>query len=123
MNFIGENPDSSLYLLSDVYYARVKAVFGGNDNFRDPAEIDADEFIGVKSYKARGKRISTFEIENVEELEPLRFPEVVEEVEVLESKKIEINLDEDLEIDGEDNDESKSQEDIRDEITGQMKLF
>ena len=123
LNFIGENPDSSLYLLSDVYYARVKAVFGGNDNFRDPAEIDADEFIGVKSYKARGKRISTFEIENVEELEPLRFPEVVEEVEVLESKKIEINLDEDLEIDGEDNDESKSQEDIRDEITGQMKLF
>ena len=123
LNFMGENTSSTLYLLSDVYYARVKATFGGNDDFREPLEIDADEFIGVKSYKARGKRISTFEIENVEELEPLRFPEIPEDEEVLGSKKIEINLDDDLDADGDDSEDAKSQDDIRDEITGQMKLF
>ena len=128
LNFMGDNPDSSLYLLSDVYYARIKALFGGADKFRDPLELDADEFIGVKGYKAKGKRISNFEVEAIEELEPTRFPEIDEEDEVLGSKKIEISAeDEESELDIEGNvkdiDEGKSQSDIRDEITGQMKLF
>jgi topoisomerase-4 subunit A len=38
-------------------------------------EIEAEEFVGVKGFKAHGKRISTWTIESVEELEPLRFPE------------------------------------------------
>ncbi|MDE5881897.1 MAG: hypothetical protein K2H60_09220, partial [Muribaculaceae bacterium] len=41
---------------------------------RPALEIDAEEFIGVKSFKAKGKRISTFNIDSVVELEPLRFP-------------------------------------------------
>ena len=117
-NFMGENPDSVLYLLSDVYYSRIKAIFGGEDDFRDPVELDADEFIGIKSYRAKGKRMSNYEVAKIEELEPLRFPEVEEEEEVLGSKKIEISEDdEDLD------DEQESNDDIRDEISGQMKLF
>ena len=119
VNFLGDNPDTTLYLLSDVYYARIKVIFGGDDEVRDPIELDADEFIGIKSYRAKGKRMSNYEVATVEELEPLRFPEVDEE-EVLGSKKIEISADDD-ELDGED--EQESQDDIRDEITGQMKLF
>ena len=119
VNFMGDNPDSSLYLLSDVYYSRIKVNFGGEDEFRDPLELDADEFIGIKSYRAKGKRMSNYEVASVEELEPLRFPEVKEE-EVLGSKKIEISLD-DEESDGDD--VQKSQDDDRDEINGQMKLF
>ena len=123
VNFMGDNPDSSLYLLSDVYYARINSIFGGEDDFRDPLEIDADEFIGIKSYRAKGKRISNYEVKTVEELEPLRFPEIDEEEEVLGSKKIEISAeDEETDIDI-DEDEGKSQDDIRDEINGQMKLF
>ena len=94
---------------------------GGEDEFRDPIELDADEFIGIKSYRAKGKRISNYEVATVEELEPLRFPEVKEE-EVLGSKKIEINEDDD-DSDSDIDEEQKSQDDIRDEITGQMKLF
>ncbi len=130
LNFIGDNTDSSLYLLSDVYYSRIKAIFGGDDNFRDPIEIDADEFIGIKSYKAKGKRISNYEVQSIEELEPLRFPEIENEEDVLGSKKIEISAEEeDDEIntntDKEDSgsEKGKSQSDIRDEISGQMKLF
>ncbi len=123
LNFMGDNPDSSLYLLSDVYYSRIKVTFGGEDDFRDPIEIDADEFIGIKSHRAKGKRVSNFEVKTVEELEPLRFPEVDEE-EVLGSKKIEIDLDdEDSDNDAEANEEGKSRDDNKGEITGQMKLF
>ena len=119
LNFLGDNPDSTLLLLSDVYYSRIKATFGGEDEFRDPIELDADEFIGIKSHRAKGKRISNYEVAVVEELEPLRFPEVDEEVEVLGSKKIEIEYDdEESEIDV-----KKKNKDDKDEIEGQMKLF
>ena len=42
-------------------------------------EVDAESFIGLKSYKAKGKRITTFKVASVVELEPLRMPEEVEE--------------------------------------------
>lgn len=109
--FIGDHPDSRLFLLTDTVYPRIKAVFGGHDSFRDPIEIDADEFIAVKSYKAKGKRISNYQVDTLEELEPLRFPKPQEESEAV--KEVEI---------GEDNDDV-SDSDLRDEITGQMKLF
>lgn len=112
LNFIGENPDSKLFVLSDVVFPRMKAVFGGNDYFRDPVEIDVDDFIAVKGYKAKGKRISNFEVETIEELEPIRFPE---ELEVDQSTKVE--------IEEENGEEGISDSDLRDEIIGQMKLF
>lgn len=83
-NFIGENPKSQLLLITDTYYPRLNVVFGGADAHRIPLEIDADEFIGVKGMKAKGKRIHTWEIKTIEELEPLRFPEKVEESETEE---------------------------------------
>ncbi len=36
-----------------------------------PEIIDAAEFIGEKSYKARGKRLTTFEVKEIREVEPL----------------------------------------------------
>ncbi len=113
VNFLGDNAASQLFLLTDVVYPRVKVIFGGNDDFREPLEIDVDEFISVKSYKAKGKRISNFEVKTVEELEPTRFPEPEPELE--ESMKVE--------IDEENGDSPVSDADLRDEITGQMKLF
>ena len=113
LNFLGDNPDSRLFLLTDVVYPRVKVIFGGNDDFREPLEIDVDEFIGVKSYKAKGKRISNFEVKTVEELEPVRFPEP--DPELQETMKVE--------IDEENGESTISDADLRDEIMGQMKLF
>jgi topoisomerase-4 subunit A len=112
LNFMGENPESKLFLLTDTVYPRILATFGGHDYFREPLEIDAEEFIGVKSYKAKGKRISNFEVEKVEELEPTRFPEPTPTEET--STNVEIEEDENNEV---------SPSDILDEITGQMKLF
>jgi topoisomerase-4 subunit A len=74
-SFLGENNQSELKLISDTFYPRFRIEFGGNDSFHEAQIIDVDEFIGVKSYKAKGKRISNWEIATIEELEPTRFPE------------------------------------------------
>ncbi len=73
-NILGDNPKSRLLLLSDEAYPRIEVVFGGHDAFREPMTIDAEEFIGVKSFKARGKRLTTFEVETINELEPTHVP-------------------------------------------------
>ena len=109
-NFLGENPKSRLMLLTDEAYPRIEAVFGGHDAFREPLVLDAEEFIAVKGFKAKGKRISTFDIETINELDPVRFAPA--------EQPQEQNDD-----DGEDPDLDKSNSDIIDEITGQMKLF
>ncbi|MCF8295812.1 MAG: DNA gyrase/topoisomerase IV subunit A, partial [Bacteroidales bacterium] len=74
-----EHPESKLSSLSDDYYARLQVIFGGKDKEKEPLELDAEEFIGIKSYKARGKRISTFEIKKFNWLEPLKHPKQAEE--------------------------------------------
>ena len=112
LNFLGENKDSQLIWLTDVYYPRLKVVFDGADNFREPLELDIDEYIGIKSYKAKGKRITTFEAESITELPAIRFPEDEEPSEAEEE-----------DVPNEDPDNGKSDTDIIDEITGQMKLF
>lgn len=74
-SFLGENPASKLYILTDVVFPRIEIVFGGNDSFRGTLVLDAEEFIAAKGFKAKGKRVATFEISKVRELEPIRFPE------------------------------------------------
>ena len=78
-NFLGDNPESRLMLMTDVDYPRFEVIFGGNDAFREALVVDGEEFIGVKSYKAKGKRLTTFEVETINELEPTRFAPVKEE--------------------------------------------
>lgn len=78
--FVGSDEQSSVILLTDTPYPRLKVEFGGADSVRPDLEIEADEFIGVKSFKAKGKRVSTYTIATVEELEPTKVPEEKEEV-------------------------------------------
>lgn len=118
LNFLGENKENKLILLTCQMYPRIQVMFGGRDSFREPLLIDVDEFIGVKSFKAKGKRITTFEVEEVVELEPIRFPEP--ETEPIDSEEASISNESD---NIEDPDAGKSENDIIDEITGQMKLF
>lgn len=109
LSFIGENAASELLLLSDNKYPRFQVTFGGADSVREPLIIDAEEYIGEKSYKAKGKRVTTFEVNNIKEIEPREVPE--EELE--EPEIIEETVEE----------EQINQNDVRDELTGQMRLF
>ena len=61
-SLIGDNKNSRLILFTSEQHPRLIVTFGGKNEHRAPEEIDAENFIGVKSYKARGKRISTYEV-------------------------------------------------------------
>ena len=111
-NWLSDNPTSQLILLTDTVYPRIQLTYGGADAFRGSEEIDAEQFIAVKGYKAKGKRLTTYALESVVELEPTRFPEPPAEAPEDE------NPEEDL-----DPDAGKSEEQVRDELTGQLRLF
>ncbi|WP_262280413.1 DNA gyrase/topoisomerase IV subunit A [Hallella absiana] len=113
-SFLGDNPKNQLLLLTDTVYPRVRVTFGGADASRAPMDIDVDSFIAVKGFKAKGKRIATWQVDKVEELEPLRQPEPEPEDNNPEDNEQEENLDPDA---------GKSQQQVIDEITGQLNLF
>ena len=125
-NLMGENPSSKLVLLSDQVYPLVRVTYGGADEFRGSEDIDAEQFISVKGYKAKGKRISTWQIESIVELEPQRFPEEpVEEEDTdntdnTEDPETTENPDSPVNPQDLDPDAGKSQQMIIDEQTGQL---
>ena len=116
-NYLGENPNNTPVLLTDTAYPRSLVTFGGADEPRPPMEIDAESFIAVKGFKAKGKRITTFHIGNIEELEPLRMPEPKNEG---DNEEAETQVEEEENLDP---DAGKTQQQIIDEITGQLNLF
>ncbi len=112
-NYLGDNPDSKELLLTDQVYPRIQVNFGDTDAGREPLVVEVEEFVGVKGFKARGKRITTLHVESVEELEPTRMPAPKETEEEKEDEEPE-NLDPD---------KGKSQQQIMTELTGQLFLF
>ncbi len=74
-NYIGENTNSQQILLTDQVYPRIQVTYGGADEYRGTEEFDVEQFIAVKGYKAKGKRLTTYQTESIVELEPTRFPE------------------------------------------------
>lgn len=80
-NLLGEPKRFSMDLLSDTPYPRFKFTFGKLDEFREPLEIEADEFIQVRSVATKGKKVSNYFVANIEELEPTKVPETEDEPE------------------------------------------
>lgn len=102
-NYLGENKHNQQILLSQQVYPRIQVIFGGHDSFREAQIIEASDFVGVKSFKAKGKRLTTYSVDRIKELEPTRMPEP----EILE----------------EDNDSVDTNVPEEEEENGQMKLF
>ena len=75
-SYLGENSNSRLVILTDEALPRFEVVFGGADSFRQPITVDAEDFVAVKSFKAKGKRVTTFEVAAVNELPPREQDEV-----------------------------------------------
>lgn len=112
--FAGDDADSRLILLTDTPYPRLEVSYGGADAVREPSVIEAEEYIGVKSYKAKGKRLTTWELGEVKELEPTRVPEPAE------AKTPDSEAES---VAGDEGPAPISQVDVRDELTGQQQLF
>ena len=115
-SYLGENENSRLILLTDTPFPRLQLTFNEPDTFRGPLEVDAEEYIAVKGIKAKGKRLTNFSLAEVKELEPTRFPSEEEEGD-------DEGPDDSRPIDVADPDEGKSDSEVRDEITGQLRLF
>ena len=120
ISFIGESEGAKYLDMSTDIIPRLllnyKVSEAGN-SFPDD-EINVEEFIGIKSYKAKGKRLSTREIESFSWLEPIE-PEVPDDtpenedlsVETEENKSEETAVnpaDVPLEIEDTSGDERKS---------------
>ena len=116
-NFMGENLNSKLILLTDTAFPRIKVVYGSVDAVHPPEEIDAEQFISQKSFKAKGKRLTTWKIDRIEELEPTRFP-ILQKDSSIEETAISKISEENLDPDG-----GKSEQQVIDELTGQTSLF
>ena len=109
---IGDNPQSSLILLSSQKYPRFEVKFAGDDSVRDNLIVDADEFIAVKSFKAKGKRLTNYKVDSVTELEPRIVEEkTTQDIDAQEP-------DDDNEISSDIN-----QQEVLDKLTGQTRLF
>ena len=70
-SLIGENEKSKLIVLTDEEYPQIQIHFGGADKMREPLTVDVEEFIAVKGIKARGKRLTTYKVASIVEIEPL----------------------------------------------------
>jgi topoisomerase IV subunit A len=77
--FFDEHPRSKYRLISEKDFPRIEIKFGGKHKKRTPEIIDVAEFIALKGFRARGKRLSSYEIAELTELEPLRFKETITE--------------------------------------------
>ncbi len=80
LSFVGDHPESRMISMTEVEYPRFEINFGGKNKDREPEIIEVAEFIGVKSYKAKGKRLSKYQVELVNELEPIQGLKEAEEV-------------------------------------------
>ena len=100
INILGDEKGSRMALLTDTFYPRLLVTMGDADSFREPMEIDAESFVGIKGVKARGRRVTTFSVKGVEELEPLRMPEPVPE----QSESVELDDSENYDKENETDD-------------------
>ncbi|MFW5753222.1 MAG: DNA gyrase/topoisomerase IV subunit A [Marinilabiliaceae bacterium] len=78
--FIGDNPSNRLIRLTHVDYPRLEIKFGGEDKDREKMIVEAAEFINIKGFRAKGKRLTSYQVSKVLELEPA-VPERQEEEE------------------------------------------
>jgi hypothetical protein len=71
VRIIGDHPESKLISITEVEYPRFEINFGGKNKDREPEIIEVADFIGIKSPRAKGKRLSNYQVDLVKEIEPL----------------------------------------------------
>ena len=85
ISFIGEGEDAKFIAINMDVLPRLLLKFndGVSGKHFEDEELNVDEYIGVKSYKARGKRLSVHDVNYYEFLEPFEVPEAPAEEEPL----------------------------------------
>ena len=73
--FISDAPGSYFVAITDDTYPQALIKFGGKHEKRAEETIDVEQFIGIKGYKAKGKKATTFEVASIQFIEPLQKEE------------------------------------------------
>jgi len=94
--FIGDHPNSSLVMLLTEKFPRVELKFGAKDKKRPSEIINIVDFIGIKSHKAKGKRLSNYDIDEIIEIDPIVTEEQIinfeNELKEINKNKFEVNF-------------------------------
>ena len=69
-SYLGGNNKSVELFLTDNPSPILKISFGGPDKHRDTLTVDAVKFIDQKGYGAKGKRLTTYQIESIKDINP-----------------------------------------------------
>jgi len=79
-SFISDSPGSYLHSISTDKYPQAEIRYSGKHSKRPFERIDVEEFIASKSFRAKGKRVTTFEVGEICFVEPLIKEEVTAEI-------------------------------------------
>jgi topoisomerase-4 subunit A len=96
--FLEEGAPMRFVAMTDRSGAKLQVEFGGQHQQRPTEMVDVDEFIGIKSHRAKGKRITTYEVASLTFIEP-EEPEIEEseiedaDVEAMDAEMEDIAID------------------------------
>ncbi len=90
-SFIGDNPESRLICYTDLPEATFLVRYA--DGQREPLTLLMEEFIAVKSAKAKGKRITTLEVASITDITPEPEPAEDEQEESADTEATEPDTD------------------------------
>ncbi|MFR9584427.1 MAG: DNA gyrase/topoisomerase IV subunit A, partial [Rikenellaceae bacterium] len=90
--YLGEDGADDLICMSARKGAKLVISYKGAHATRPNDEVDVDEFIGIKSHRAKGKRITTYDVATLHFVEPeTEEVEEAEDVDVAEDEIVEDN--------------------------------
>ena len=93
-SFLDEENNMEFVAMTSVEGATLKVEYTGAHATRPADEVDVDSFIGVKSHRAKGKRITTYQVASLTFIEPEPQPEPEpEEAEEEMDDVLDVNLD------------------------------
>ena len=115
------DPRSRIALLTDTPYPLVKVSFDNTDTLQhEPLTVDCEQFVDIKvaGFKSKGRRVAVWPVSAVEEMEPVRKPEPKDDGSGPDSGDDTMNQPQPYE--NLDPDAGKSEQQVADEITGQL---
>jgi topoisomerase-4 subunit A len=93
MKITGDHPESKFVLITDAPNATFEIEFGGKHKTRDKEVVNSEEFISVKGYQARGKRLTHYTVKKINDIS-----EPFEDIEVESNGDANGNDDPDFEV-------------------------
>lgn len=90
-SYLNDHPETRLVRLTEEEYPRLEISFGGQHKEKENEIIEVAGYIGVKSHKAKGKRLTHYAVKNISEIEPVMVREGESPKDETEDENPEIN--------------------------------